>query len=1549
MASGSNVGHEWANKDSPVTRRVLELSAANLNAYRANPLLVVEHANIERATAQGGYGRRQLYELIQNGADELVGTRSGRIEVVLTENYLYCANEGDPLDLEGVDALLSSHISMKRGSEIGRFGLGFKSVLGVTNRPEFFSRTGSFKFDAGLAEARIREVVPGGTRTPVLRIAIPIEANEAAIMDPTFAELMSWAASVVRLPRTAATSGWLSDDIGKFPAEFLLFSPHVSRLVLIDRTIGINREIRQERDGDTYVLIEGPSASRWKVFQGSHKPSPAARSEAGELADRKELPLIWAVPLLGRSQRGRFWAFFPTEYETTLSGILNAPWKTNEDRQNLLTGVFNEELIEAAAALVVRSLPDCIDHRDVASYLDLLPGRGREAPQWADRLVTEKIYELAAGAPSLPDQLGRLQLPEYLRIHPAGTPRLALDAWALAPGRPVDWCHPSVETRERRARVEKLMEGKIWAATPASWLKILVGPGTPLASIAAIHVAALLLEVDRDGWRPDVEKADIVLTSDDRLVAAKLGEVFLPGAYKTNPNIALVHPELASDPTCRLDLSTLGIDVVEPRTELEALLDQGVDTWSDADWDVFWELARKVGEEAPSIIRKALGPGEQIHVRTRAGTYRPLMATLLPGNIVPDEGIRDIDVTIDVKRHAADLGMLRSLGATEAPTEKGGSRGEPWFGEFEDDCRDRYEHFLRDRQIRSRPQIAYLGFEVSSFAGPLEPLRHLSDEGRARFTNAVLELQPSPDKWHYRHSSQPEKYPRMDCDAPELWMIRTFGRLRTELGVRPVDGCVGPSLAELGAVLPVADCSAAAAAALSLPDRPDLVKPEQWRAALDRADAVDQERILGKLYATAVDFVGPPDNIWCRVGAVRSLVRTPEVAVVTKAQDHDALVEQGSPVVLGPDEVSAHRLVAKWGLKAAEQAVRRELFWAPGGDERPLVDVFPGMRLFLPIDATETIVIPCASLRYDVYTAAGRKTEELRYLAQIGRFYWLIGQEDRDLLRCIDAEFHLGLTTEDIDGLLKQRDDNALRQRLRAIRERDSLPLRLLEMVGRDAMIRKLPLALLRTAEGMRGSIDDVTIAELTLAVYGVDTLRAFREELIAASLPAPSQWTGGMAAREFVRDVGFPAEYAGFERARRDPLLEVLGPPDLPPFHDFQMTIASNVRTLLRGHDGLRGLLSLPTGAGKTRVAVQAIVESVKDGELHGPVLWIAQSDELCEQAVQSWSFVWRALGPRQLLSISRLWGPNSAVPVEEGTHVVVATVDKLQGCVADPSYAWLAEATCVIIDEAHESITPMFTKVLSWLGLEASRERCPLIGLTATPFRGTSERETERLVQRYRRRRLDHGVFGANDPYSVLQEMGVLARVNHQLLEGSTVELPHEELELLKRTRRLPTQAEERLGNDVTRNLTLLEAIRKVAQETTVLVFATSVDHAQTLAALLKLDGINAAAISGETDPGARRHYIEEFRAGRIRVLTNFAVLTQGFDAPAVGAVFMARPTFSPNLYQQMIGRGLRGPLNGGKEECLIVNVKDNFIQYQGALAFYQFEFLWAPRGVN
>lgn len=76
------------------------------------------------------------------------------------------------------------------------------------------------------------------------------------------------------------------------------------------------------------------------------------RKDAGALHGRRdiqEVPLIWAVPLdTSEDSTGKFWAFFPTDTRSRVSGIINAPWKIDFGRAALVPGEFNTVLMKAA-------------------------------------------------------------------------------------------------------------------------------------------------------------------------------------------------------------------------------------------------------------------------------------------------------------------------------------------------------------------------------------------------------------------------------------------------------------------------------------------------------------------------------------------------------------------------------------------------------------------------------------------------------------------------------------------------------------------------------------------------------------------------------------------------------------------------------------------------------------------------------------------------------------------------------------------------------------------------------------------------------------------------------------------------------------------------------------------------------------------------------------------------------------------------------------------------------------------------------------------------
>ena len=132
-------------------------------AYTAQPRDATEHFETENEVLSGGYAYRQLYELIQNAADAVIaaGDAKGRIHVKLTPDTLVAANSGAALDEDGIVALLNARSSSKRGNQIGRFGIGFKSLLKLGGRIDIVSISIGLRFDPDACRQRIREHLNG--------------------------------------------------------------------------------------------------------------------------------------------------------------------------------------------------------------------------------------------------------------------------------------------------------------------------------------------------------------------------------------------------------------------------------------------------------------------------------------------------------------------------------------------------------------------------------------------------------------------------------------------------------------------------------------------------------------------------------------------------------------------------------------------------------------------------------------------------------------------------------------------------------------------------------------------------------------------------------------------------------------------------------------------------------------------------------------------------------------------------------------------------------------------------------------------------------------------------------------------------------------------------------------------------------------------------------------------------------------------------------------------------------------------------------------------
>jgi superfamily II DNA or RNA helicase len=119
---------------------------------------------------------------------------------------------------------------------------------------------------------------------------------------------------------------------------------------------------------------------------------------------------------------------------------------------------------------------------------------------------------------------------------------------------------------------------------------------------------------------------------------------------------------------------------------------------------------------------------------------------------------------------------------------------------------------------------------------------------------------------------------------------------------------------------------------------------------------------------------------------------------------------------------------------------------------------------------------------------------------------------------------------------------------------------------------------------------------------------------------------------------------------------------------------------------------------------------------------------------------------------------------------------------------------------------------------------------------------------------------------------------------------------------------------------------AARRIIQTafTKGIVFCRSVREAQELAQLLTDAGINAASIDGATDPKKRAKLFRSFAKGKIKIMCNHTIFTEGVDVPNVDLVVLNRHTLSRCLWKQMIGRGTRNA--PGKTECTVLDLAGN-----------------------
>jgi len=331
----------------------------------------------------------------------------------------------------------------------------------------------------------------------------------------------------------------------------------------------------------------------------------------------------------------------------------------------------------------------------------------------------------------------------------------------------------------------------------------------------------------------------------------------------------------------------------------------------------------------------------------------------------------------------------------------------------------------------------------------------------------------------------------------------------------------------------------------------------------------------------------------------------------------------------------------------------------------------------------------------------------------------------------------------------------------------------------------------------------------------------------------------------------------------------------------DYQEIALENLRESMRVGNK-RILLVAPTGSGKTVIAsamIQAAEQRLKN------CLFVAHRRELVNQCSDKL---------RQFdVSHGVLMAGRSG---NIGARTQVASIQTYT-IRKDNKYFMKPRADLIILDEAHRSVSKSFQDLIN------EYPDAYVIGLTATPVRNDGK--------------------GLGGVYDDLVECGNIKNLVAQgyLVPNRVVAPTMPDLEGLK----IMAGDYEKRGLNTRMNKPKLVGdlvthwIRHAENRPTV-VFATSIAHSRFIAKIFNDNGIPAGHVDGEMDELERETVLHDLHTGKIKVLSNCQVLTEGWDEPKVSCVVLARPTKSYGMYLQMVGRSLR-PFEG-KDDTLIID---------------------------
>lgn len=322
---------------------------------------------------------------------------------------------------------------------------------------------------------------------------------------------------------------------------------------------------------------------------------------------------------------------------------------------------------------------------------------------------------------------------------------------------------------------------------------------------------------------------------------------------------------------------------------------------------------------------------------------------------------------------------------------------------------------------------------------------------------------------------------------------------------------------------------------------------------------------------------------------------------------------------------------------------------------------------------------------------------------------------------------------------------------------------------------------------------------------------------------------------------------------------------------------------------------LVLPTAAGKSHIVAALCKEALQEWP-ETRVLMLTHVKELIEQNAEKMLLHWPD-APMGIYSAS-------VGRKELDRPITFAGIQSIRNKADE-----IGHVDIIIIDECHlvsHKDEGGYRKLIS--ALTTINPRLRVVGLTATPYR------------------LGHGLITDKPALfdALIEPVSIEELVHKGYLASLRSKVTSLKLDVSGVHKRggeyIDSELQKAVNTDKNNAAVVEEVIRLAGDRKAWLFFCAGVDHAKNIEWLLDLYGIPAACITGETPKPERERIISEYKAGKLRALTNANVLTTGFDHPDIDLIAMLRPTMSASLYVQMAGRGMRP--KGHTDHCLVLD---------------------------